>query len=172
MLNYKNKICLISDAVLGGTDESRRQLDEDARRIASELQKELGGGDHGDRNSTSKSRSSRKKRSKRKRRRSTSSSSSSEEESRRRRKKRVPTSRKIPRDQWPEGYDTEGMDDLSFREAQAIKDREDKLVKRNRDSLPGVRVARRESKLKMVEVPAGIDDGVDNLHEARYGRSF
>ena len=160
---------------MGDQAGTRSQLTEDARRIAEELRNELvGGGDRskskgrssGDRTSKSRTRSS-KKTKKKKRRRSSSSSSSSQEDSRRR-KKHVPTSQKIKRDQWPEGYDTEGMDDLSFLEAHAIMDREDKVRKRDRDSLPGVRVARKETKLKLVKVPEGLDDGSENLHVARY----
>ena len=60
------------------------------------------------------------------------------------------------------------MDGLTFLEALAMKDREDKQMKKDHESLPGVRVARKEAKLKQISIPAGTDDGDENLHMARY----
>ena len=145
----------------GDQDKPEEEVERSQRPNASEAQEK------GKPRSKSGSSSKKSKRSKRKKRRrsSTTSSSSSEEETRK--SKRKPTSQKLKRDQWPADHDTDDMDALTYMEALAMKDREDKLLKKDRENYPGVRVARKEAKIKQISIPAGIDDGDENLHMAR-----
>ena len=182
---------------MDGDATERNRLEAEARRISAEIAADMGDtgdrtatpdgsqenqntpdGDsrasvHRENSSKSKSRSSssrsskKAKKGKKKRRRSSSSSSSSSGGEARSRRKRLPTSQKLKRERWPEGYDTDDVNDLTFREALAMKEVEDKEVRKDRDSLPGVRVARKETKLKTVSIPAGTDDANENLHMAR-----
>ena len=163
---------------MDGDATERNRLDSEARGISAEIGADMGivlarqsrrghGGPRGKDSSRSKSKSlsrsrssSKKLKKSKKKRRSSSSSSSSSlgEEPVRSRRRRLLTSEKLKRERWPEGYDTDVINDFTFREALAKKEVEEKMVMKDRDSLPGVRVARKEAKLKNGSIPAGIRD--------------
>ena len=84
----------------------------------------------------------------------------------------VPTSKKLPRDMWPEGYSSLDVDKLTVGQCILVRDsklREAAKIEKTR-SLPGLMVARKQIVRPLVTVPSGTDNGMDIIHPARFLR--
>ena len=84
----------------------------------------------------------------------------------------VPTSKKLPRDMWPEGYSASDVDKLTVGQCILVRDSKlrEKAKMEKASSLPGLMVARKQVVRPLVTVPGGTDNGMDIIHPARFLR--
>ncbi len=82
----------------------------------------------------------------------------------------LPMSKRLPRADWPSGYTSDDVDCFTITDLLMLRQAQDKAERKSKEGLPGVVNKRIESAKKLCKVPAGVDNGHDKLHEARFFR--
>ena len=85
-------------------------------------------------------------------------------------KKQKPTSEKIPKNLWPSGVAKGTIDTMTFEQVMELRKLEEDVKKRSKAELPGMTLAADQDEVPSIDFEAMTDDGISNLHAARFLR--
>ena len=83
----------------------------------------------------------------------------------------LPTSDLLPENLWPEGFDKDKINTISFKNAMKLKKLQDESKKEEDERIPGVSISKPDKPIKpikLVTVPAGTDNATTILHVSRF----